>query len=137
MDKRGLGFNPDELEPVDSCREPAWVGRTSTTNSVRPSKSVNLQPAEGTCFSLREASGNVWFKTCALGWSHRGRASEETVWAKANGEAGSALDASVGVPVKTSQLCLSSSARREDPTISEGFKKDSRPWVLRKRLFSG
>ncbi len=124
MDKRGLGFNTDELEPLDSCREPAWVGRASATNSVRAAESVNLQGAEDTCLSLREASGRVWFKPCALGWPHRGGASKKAVWPKSNGEAGSALDASVGVPVEASQLCLSASSCRRDQAISEGFKKN-------------
>jgi hypothetical protein len=124
MDKRGLGLNTDELEPLDSCCERAWVGHASASNSVGPAESVNLQHAEDTCLSLREESGRVWFKPCALGWPHCGGASKETVWPKANGEASSALDASAGVPVEASQLCLSSSSRGREQAISEGFKKN-------------
>ena len=110
MDKRGLGLNSDELEPVDSFREPGWVGCASTSNSVRPADSVNIQDAEGTCLSLGEEPGRVWFKPCALGWTDRGGTPKAAVWPKANGEASSAVDASAGVPVEASRLCLSSSS---------------------------
>jgi len=110
MDKRGLGLNPDELEPLDSFGEPRRIGCTSASNSVRPADSVNLRHAEGACFSLREEPGRVRFKPCALGRTHRGGTSKAGVWLKANGEASSALDASVGVSVEASRLCLSASS---------------------------
>ena len=111
LDKRGLGLNSDELEPLDSFGEPRRVGCASATNSVWSADSVNLQHAEGTCLSLRKEPGRVWVKPCALGWADRGGTSKAGVWLKANGEASSALDASVGVPVEASQLYLSSSSR--------------------------
>jgi hypothetical protein len=111
MDKRGFGVNSDELEPLDSFREPGRVGCASASNAVGPAHSVNVQHAEGACLSLREESGRVWFKPCALGRAHRGGAPKEAVWPKANGEASSALDASAGVPVEASRLCLSPSSR--------------------------
>ena len=110
MDKRGLGFDSGELEPLDSFREPGWVGCASASNSVGPTDSVNLQHAEGACLSVREEPGRVWFKPCALGRTHRGGAPKAALWPKANGEASSALDASAGVPVEASRLCLSSSS---------------------------
>ena len=111
MDKRGLGLNTDELEPLDSFRESRRVGCASATNSVWPTDSVNLQHAEGTCLSLRKEPGRIRFKPCSLGRAHRGDTPKAAVWPKANGEASSALDASVRVPVEASQLCLSSSSR--------------------------
>ena len=110
MDKRGLGLNSDELEPLDSFREPGWVGCASASNSVGPADSVNIQHAEGACLSLREEPGRVRFKPCALGRTDRGGAPKAAVWPKANGEASSALDASAGVPAEASRLCLSSSS---------------------------
>ena len=111
MDKRGLGLNSDELEPLDSFREPRWVGCASASNSIRPADSVNVQHAEGACLSFRKEPGRVRFKPCSLGRAHRGDTPKAAVWPKANGEASSALDASVRVPVEASQLCLSSSSR--------------------------
>jgi hypothetical protein len=111
MDKRGLGLNSDELEPLDSFREPGRVGCTSASNSVGPADSVNIRHAEGACLSLREEPGRVRFKPCSLGRAHRGGAPKAAVWPKANGEASSALDASARVPVEASRLCLSSSSR--------------------------
>jgi len=133
VDRRGLGLNTDELEPLDSYREPGRAGCASATNSVRPAESVNLQHAEGACLSLREEPSGVRFKPCALGRAHRDGASEAAIWSKANGEASSALDASAGVPVEASRLCLSSSSRGGDQAVSEGFKKNLRHWVLRKQ----
>ena len=124
MDKRGLGFNPDELEPLDSFRESGRIGCASASNPVRSADSVNLQHAEGACFSLRKEPGRVWFKPFALGWADRGDTSKAGVWLKANGETSSALDASAGVPVEARQLSLSSSSRGGDQAVSEGFKKN-------------
>src|SRR3990172_7682578 len=114
MDKRGLGLNSDELEPLDSFREPRRVGCASASNSIGPADSVNVQHAEGACLSLRKEPGRVRFKPCSLGRAHRGGAPKAAVWPKANGEASSALDASAGVPVEASWLCLSSSSRGGD-----------------------
>jgi hypothetical protein len=111
MDKRGLGLNSDELEPLDSFREPRWVGCASASNSIGPADSVNVQHAEGACLSFRKEPGRVRVKPCSLGWAHCGDTPKAAVWPKANGEASSALDASVRVPVEASQLCLSSSSR--------------------------
>ena len=111
MDKRGLGLNSDELEPLDSLREPGGTGCASASNPVGPADSVNVQHAEGACLSLREEPGRVRFKPCALGRADRGGASKAALWPKANGEASSALDASAGVPIEASRLCLSSSSR--------------------------
>lgn len=111
LDKRGLGLNSDELEPLDSFGEPRRVGCASASNSVGPADTVNVQHAEGACVSLGEEPGRVRFKPCSLGRAHCGDAPKAAVWPKANGEASSALDASVGVPVEASQLYLSSSSR--------------------------
>ena len=110
MDKRGLGLNADELEPLDSFREPGRVGCASASNPVRSADSINVQHAEGACLSFRKESGRVRFKPCALGRTHSSGAPKTAVWPKANGEAGSALDASAGVPVEASRLCLSPSS---------------------------
>lgn len=133
MDKRGLGLNSDELEPLDSFREPRRFSCASASNSVGPADSVNVQHAEGAFLSLRKEPGRVRFKPCSLGWAHRGGAPKAAVWPKANGEASSALDASAGVPVEASRLCLSSSSHGGDQAVSEGFKKNLRPWVPRKQ----
>ena len=110
MDKRGLGLNADELESLDSFREPRRVGCASASNSVGPAVSVNVQHAEGACLPFRKEPGRVRFKPCSLGRAHRGGAPKAAVWPKADGEASSALDASARVPVEASQLCLSSSS---------------------------
>lgn len=111
MDKRSLGFDSDEFEPLDSCCEPERVGCASASNSVGSAESANVQHAEGACLSLREEPRRVWFKPGALGWAHCGGTPEAVVWLKANGEASSAMDASAGVSVEASRLCLSSSSR--------------------------
>jgi len=133
MDKRGLGLNSDELEPLDSFREPRWVGCASASKSVGPADSVNVRHAEGACLSLGKEPGRVRFKPCALGRAHRGGAPKAAVWPNANGEASSALDASAGVSVEASRLCLSSSSLGGGQAVSEGFKKNLRSWVLRRQ----
>ena len=110
MDKRGLGLNSDELEPLDSFRESRRVGCTSATYAVWSADSVNLQHAEGTCLSVRKEPSRVRFKPCSLGRTHRGDTPKAAIWPKANGEAGSVLDSSTGVPIETGQLCPSSSS---------------------------
>ena len=132
MDKRGLGLNSDELEPLDSFCEPRRFGWASASNSVGPADSVNVQYAEGACLSLRKEPGRVRVKPCSLGWAHCGGALKAAVWAKTNGEASSALDASARVSVEASRLCVSSSSRGADQAVSEGFKKNLRPWIRRK-----
>ena len=103
------------------------------TRSGRPTRLTSGMQKDA-CLSFRKESRRVRFKPCSLGWAHSGRAFEASVWTKANGEAGSALDASVGVPVEASQLCLSSSPLGTGQTVSGDFKKNLRPWAPKKRL---
>ena len=136
MDRRCVGLNPHELKSLDSRGEPGWFSRAESKNPTGPTNPAGAQGAEGACGSLRENTGGVWSKSRPLGWPHRGGALKAAVWAKANGEARPALDASVRLPAKTGQLYLASSESSTGPEVSEGFKKNLRPWVPRRPWFS-
>ena len=136
MDKRGLGVDPHEFKSLDSFHESGRFSCASAPISIGPAGSINVQHKEGTCLSLRKKSGRVRFEPCSLGWAHGGGAPKAAVWAKANGEASSALDASVGIPAEARKLCLSSSSGGAGQAVSEGFKKNLRTWAPKKRWSS-
>ena len=136
MDKRSLGLNPHELKSLDSRGEPGWFSRAESQNPTGPTNPAGAQGAEGACGSLREDTGGVWSKSRPLGWSHRGGAPKAVVWIKADREAGPALVASVGLQAKAGQLYLPSSKSLAGQQVSEGFKKNLKPWVPRRRWSS-
>jgi hypothetical protein len=124
VDKRGSRDNPDELKPMDSRDKSGWLIGTSAPNPGGSTGSTNFRYAERTGLAFREESSGVWFESGALGWTHGGRTPETGVWTKADGEASAALDASVRVPTKESELCLPSGSEGGGQAVSQGFKKN-------------
>lgn len=127
MDNRSFRLDPYELKPMDSRSEQRRLRLLKTQAQARETFAIGEKDSKSFGGTLRKVSAGIWLKPGSVGRANGCCPSETLFWNKSESKASSALDALFGLPVKESELFLSSSAEPGNPEVPEGFKKNLSP----------
>ncbi len=128
VDRRGLGADAHELDPVDSWHQRDGAPCVTAQGPTGSPPAFDSAGPGGLGGPPGTVPPGVGASPRAMGWSHPGRASEAAVWDPAEGPAGPDVDASVGLPPETGQPCVPASSDQRGPTLPAGVKKNSPGW---------
>jgi len=129
MDRRGLGRDPHEPEPVDPRREQRWArgldaqAEVGTPHPISPADPESARPALGA------VPASAWAESRAVGRADGGGAPEAALRGRRESPTGAAVDALPRVPSEAGQLLLPAGARPSGRAVPAGVKKNWRPWA--------
>ena len=136
MDLRRVGLDADEPEPLDSRSKRRRCGSSEAQAEAGAAFAVGRQAPEGAAGGLGEVASGFRAESSAVGWPHVGDSLKAPLRDNTEGKAGSEVDTSVGLPLKTGQPRLSASTSPRCSQVPAGLKKNFRARApLRPRSF--
>lgn len=136
MDGSRFGLDAHELKSLDPGGKCGWIVRPEEQADSGAASAADATDRPGSGAAIRPVASGIWPKPSSLGRAHARRALKAALRIEDASKTGPEMDASIGLSVKTSQLCVSSGPGRRGEGVPPRVKKNSKTWALGRPLSS-